>query len=81
MPKFVSATARLRSSASYGAVLSNVRLGWQRASKSATGKAALRAWGVDDDELEETSERLWEQQRAYAEDDEFMSSDEELEHI
>jgi|TARA_B110000305_G_C18774097_1_gene330973 hypothetical protein len=36
---------------------------------------------VDDDELEETSERLWEQQRAYAEDDEFMSSDEELEHI
>jgi|TARA_B110000971_G_scaffold76957_2_gene79050 hypothetical protein len=80
-PRFVSATTRLRSSASYGTTLANIRQGWQRASRSATGKAALRAWGVDDDELEETSEKLWDAQRAYGGDDDDRSSDEELEHI
>ena len=42
----------------------------------------MRAWGVDDDEVEEVSERVLELRRGYADEvDEDDEDDEELEQI
>ena len=83
-PRFVAATARLASSPAFARVLSAARDGWTRAARGAAGRAALRAWGVDDDEVEEVAERVLELRRGYADDDADDADDdddEELERI
>ena len=58
------------------------RAGGARA-RAAAGRAALRAWGVDDDEVEEVSERMLELRRGYADEDdpEDEDDDDELEQM
>ena len=82
-PSFVGATARFASSPAFGRVLSNTKDGWHRAARGAAGRAALRAWGVDDDEVAEVAERVLELRRGYADDDadDTDDDDEELEQI
>ena len=64
-------------------MLSNARDGWARAARAAAGRAALRAWGVNDDEVEEVSERMLELRRGYADEDdpEDEDDDDELEQM
>jgi hypothetical protein len=82
-PRFAAATARLASTPAFARALSRARDGWARAARAAAGRAALRAWGVDDDEVEEVSERVLELRRGYADDDdpEDESDDDELEQM
>ena len=81
-PNSYAATARLASSPAFARVLSRARDGWARAARAAAGRAALRAWGVDDDEVEEVSERVLELRRGYAdEDDPEDDDDDELEQM
>jgi hypothetical protein len=82
-PSFIGATARFASSPAFARVLSNTKDGWHRAARGAAGRAALRAWGVDDDEVEEVAERVLELRRGYADDDadDTDDDDEELEQI
>ena len=64
-------------------MLSNARDGWARARRAQPGRAALRAWGVNDDEVEEVSERMLELRRGYADEDdpEDEDDDDELEQM
>ncbi len=82
-PRFAAATARLASTPAFARVLSRARDGWARAARAAAGRAALRAWGVGDDEVEEVSERVLELRRGYADDDdpEDDGDDDELEQM
>ena len=82
-PRFAAATARLASTPAFARVLSRARDGWARAARAAAGRAALRAWGVGDDEVEEVSERVLELRRGYADDDdpEDEGDDDELEQM
>ena len=82
-PRFAAATARLASTPAFARALSRARDGWARAARAAAGRAALRAWGVDDDEVEEVSERVLELRRGYADDDdpEDEGDDDELEQM
>ena len=82
-PSFIWATARVASSPAFGRVLTATKDGWHRAARGAAGRAALRAWGVDDDEVEEVAERVLELRRGYADDDadDTDDDDEELEQI
>jgi hypothetical protein len=82
-PSFIGATARVASSPAFGRVLTATKDGWHRAARGAAGRAALRAWGVDDDEVEEVAERVLELRRGYADDDadDTDDDDEELEQI
>ena len=82
-PRFAAATARLASTPAFARALSNARDGWARAARAAAGRAALRAWGVDDDEVEEVSERMLELRRGYADEDdpEDEDDDDELEQM
>jgi hypothetical protein len=68
-PLSAAATARLRSGAAHGRVLAGIRENWIRAARAAAGKAALRAWGVEDDEIQEVAERALEMKRGYDDDD------------
>ena len=57
--------------------------GGRARARAAAGRAALRAWGVDDDEVEEVSERMLELRRGYADEDdpEDEDDDDELEQM